>query len=910
MRKRYFFILVVFIILLTVSMAWSQEPVITRARKDMPKYQHDSRAVRALNPKFDQFPDSSLVDFSYLLNPPAGKHGFVVPGDDGHFRFEKTGERVRFWGVTVASDHVDIPKERIDDVVDVLARAGCNLLRLHELDNRGAEKYNLVRRNIIEEGVPEGKTSQFFNAEYRDRVDYWIHRASERGMYVYLVIRGYRTFRPGDNVAMAEKLDRKAKPYGYFDERLLDLQDEYIVQWLFEHKNPYTGLPNGLNPAVCLLELINEDSLLFDAGGWRNFIEPYRSEFQDLWNEWLKEKYGDTKKLREAWTVSGGEWSALTEDENLEDGTVEIPDMKSRQPEDIDLTMTSEPLSHPLRQSDGVRFAVHLQRKIFARQRDLIRSRGCPVPLTAVVNSLVIPDTWSVAQELDFIGQNAYQDHPSFKAGETWVGQSFFKNTNYLKQTGPWSYGPFMARYNWADKPVVCREWALCWPNEYRSSANIAMATHALLHDYDGMIYFAYYTWGTRDELSAFGLQADPARWGNFGYASQLFLKGEIKPIPKVVDICYTEDDLFRWGSYVDHLHNLAWEYRVRNHFFTGAVQSQSDIRISSGRSGMGVYTGRGNILWDVRKKRWGQLPDQMWQKSLFWNSGYRAPFITGMEDFSTTSVKARDYKPLLCKDDDRCGGFFDPGVANAVLAESNSQQVCKVGRGLVEKMENPESEFKPVDEPKIYQPSDGVVRNTEEGVMTVNSPSLKVIQGELKSGEPFSAGSLSVITKNPVISVTMASAGDESISVETGFSVKAVTGANNRGQILKPVEDESLPGNYVLAFPGNPPVQTGGESSEEPMTTVMLEDQKIVEVFMQEGTWEIVTDPENGFVDIFCDTPNVRFRLGSALFGGGLPENLTMTRNYYEYPPGDPTDITPDFVYPGFTKYVRLRWE
>ena len=90
------------------------------------------------------------------------------------------------------------------------------------------------------------------------------------------------------------------------------------------------------------------------------------------------------------------------------------------------------------------------------------------IPLTAVVHSNIIPDTWTVAKELDGIGENAYLDHPSFKAGTAWVGKSFFSNKNYIRETGSWSLAPHMARYKWDGKPLICREWATCWPNEYR----------------------------------------------------------------------------------------------------------------------------------------------------------------------------------------------------------------------------------------------------------------------------------------------------------------------------------------------------------------------------------------------------------------------------------------------------------
>ena len=158
------------------------EPPITGLRRSIERYNKDSLAVRSMNPVFDEFPDSSLVDFSYLLDPPAGKFGFVKTGEDGHFHFEKNNQRIRFWGVTVAAAHIDIPKERIRLAVDTIARSGCNLLRLHEIDNRGGEKYSLVRRNIIDEAWPNNDNSRHFDPEYRDRVDDGISCAKARGI--------------------------------------------------------------------------------------------------------------------------------------------------------------------------------------------------------------------------------------------------------------------------------------------------------------------------------------------------------------------------------------------------------------------------------------------------------------------------------------------------------------------------------------------------------------------------------------------------------------------------------------------------------------------------------------------------------------------------------------------------------
>jgi len=884
----------------------SKIPSVTKERMKIKRYQHDPLALRALHPTFDEFPDSSLIDFSYLLDPPAGKHGFVIAGNDGHFHFEKTGERIRFWGVTVASSHIDIPKERIRQAVDVIARAGCNVLRLHEIDNRGGEKYNLVRRNIIDEAYPHNNDSQHFDKEYRDRVDYWIYCAKQKGIYIYLVIRGYRTFRKGDGVASADQLDRKAAPYGFFDQRLLELQDQYIEDWLFNHTNPYTELPNGLDPAVCMLEVENEDSLLFNPTSWTRFIEPYKSQFQKLWNKWLKDKYGNTEALHEAWAIPDGSWSALMPDENLSQDSVLIPDMKMRSISEIDLAQDGNPLSHPLRQNDGARFAADIQRTFFRRQRDLIRSSGSPIPLTAVVNSQNILDTWSVARELDFTGENAYQDHPAFKSGEAWVGKSFFRNVNYLKESGPWSPAAFMARYKWAGKPLVCREWANCWPNKYRGSANLFMASQALRQDYDGMIYFSYYTWGNQNICSPFGIQADPAQWGTFGYAAHLFLGKCLAPAENVIDIAFTDHDLFCWGNYVDHLHTLARDFRVQNHYFPGAVQSEAALRISSGRSGRGVFTGINNILWDADFSRWDKLPLSQRKQSIFQASGFQEEFIFKKEDFPTSTVIRANYKPLWEKNG-YCNAFLEPGQNNIILKDAESTKVVEAARLVLSGLPQKDSSSNP-EEKKIPPPSHpmGIIKDEEKGRMIINTPGFMAIQGEFNPGKKVTAGILSVISKSPVACIAVISLDKKSVEQSTRIGLKMTTVAQNRGQLLRPAKGDNLPAPYILEYPGGSPVQTMGEPSDAP-TTIYLGDRMLLRAYLINGTWEAILDRSKNEVLLSCDTPNIRFELGPAAFGSPLPRLLAMQKYYYEFPTHTPVNTPANFIYPGFAKYIRI---
>lgn len=558
--------------------------VVTDQRRGEDQYKNDPAALRAMDPNFEEFPDASLVDFSYLLEAPSGKYGKVEAGEDGHFRFSKTKKRVRFWGVTVAASNIDIPKRRIKEAVDAISRSGCNLLRLHEIDNRGGEQYNLVRRNIIDEAFPNNKDSRHFDAEYRDRVDYWIKCAKDRGMYVYLVVRGYRTFREGDGVPNADKLGRAAKPYAFFNRRLIDLQKEYADQWLFKHINPYTDMANGLDPAIALIEIENEDSLFFDPTVWNKLEEPYRTELQGLWNDYLLKKYQTTDSLRMTWTNESGQ-CALSPDESLEKKNILLPSMPMRNPEALAKADYTDPKTSPARCTDGARFAVDLQRAYFKEMRDFLRTKGCTVPMTAVVHAGVAPDVYSVAAELDFTGENAYLDHPSFQPGAAWVGMASFSNKNYIKEIGTWSMMGHMAGYKWAGKPIVCREWATCWPNAYRVSSVMEIASYSLLNDYDGLIYFCYDTFGNNKISETFGLQADPLRWGLMGYGARLFLQGDVKAAKKVVEISYTDEDLYTWGNYENLYKTLAWTHRVENRLIDPLNPSQADIQIPTQRA-------------------------------------------------------------------------------------------------------------------------------------------------------------------------------------------------------------------------------------------------------------------------------------------------------------------------------------
>ena len=886
-------------------------PAITQERSTNPRHAGDPRAVRALNPNFDTFPDSSLVDFSYLLDAPAGKHGWVEQRPDGHFYYEKTGARARFWSMTVAADHVgQIEKARIATVLDVMARGGCNLVRLHEMDNRGGEKYNLVRRNIIDEAYPNNNRSTEFDAEYRDRVDYWVAQAQQRGVYVYLVLRGYRTFRDGDGLTDTDKMDRAARTYAFFNKRLIELQKQYADDFLFDHVNPYTGIPNGLNPAVCMVEIENEDSLLYNHVPWRELVEPYRSEFKTMWNDWLRQTYGNTAALRRAWTNDAGV-VALGEKESIEDGSVELPAMKMMPLDKAMAQPWDDPENSPVRNRDGVAFARFAQRQYFATMRDHLRSRGAKMPLNAVVHGNFLSDIITSARELGSAAENAYIDHPIFVPGAQWTGKAYFQNENILKET---EMAEHMLGYKWAGTGMVCREWTNCWPNEYRVASFPLMSAHSSMQDFDLLSHFAYYTWGNPDLLLSFAPQADPTRWGMNGYAAALFLTGALKPDEKVVRLAYNDADFNTWANYGSPFHKLGVYGRTElwnpdaPDMTSNTKNNDVLMTVVSGRSGKGAYEGRNLVLFDHWFADHAKLPADKRAETVIAASGYDHDWMWAMGGMTKENIAKAGYTPFTLPGNDKIIGFVDAKRSNLVLGDVTEETAAEAAI-LRAAILRGETEVDAFTSSTAVASGGAFQRDLAAGTLRVATPTYASIAGELNPGETYAAGALTVETSSPVAAITALSLDGKPLAEARRYAIKMATVARNRSQDLRPVPPgEKGGGKFVLAYEGVAPVQTLGVPSEVP-TVVSLGGREVARVFMMNGTWEVVVDRDKQWADVMCDTPNVKITLGPQEVGrdNDSAAQAPITKFFTEHPPEDSGQVGTDFVYPGFAKYVRV---
>lgn len=192
----------------------------------------------------------SALDASFLLDAPAGKHGFVTVRD-GRLAFTN-GNRIRFFGVYLLPPAAFPEPEQADALATRLARSGVNLVRLADLDTPLGPELSLYDDNRDD--------TRAFDPEALARLDHLIATLKERGIYVSLELLSARKFRSKDGVENPGALPPGGGPAAEFDPKIRELTLQ-SARALLEHVNPETGLALRDDPALAWVTLAGEVSL-------------------------------------------------------------------------------------------------------------------------------------------------------------------------------------------------------------------------------------------------------------------------------------------------------------------------------------------------------------------------------------------------------------------------------------------------------------------------------------------------------------------------------------------------------------------------------------------------------------------------------------------------------------------------
>ena len=213
----------------------------------------------------------SALDASFLLDAPAGKHGFVTVRE-GRLAFAK-GDRARFFGVFLLPPAAFPEPERADALADRLARSGINLVRLGDLDTPLGPG-----RGLIDDSRDDTKA---FEPSALAKLDHLIAALKARGIYVALELQSGRQFREKDGVADPGLLPPGGGPAAIFDPVLTKRATE-SAKALLAHVNPETGLALRDDPVLAWVTLAGEISLFDQIEDPRALPSSYAAELKTI----------------------------------------------------------------------------------------------------------------------------------------------------------------------------------------------------------------------------------------------------------------------------------------------------------------------------------------------------------------------------------------------------------------------------------------------------------------------------------------------------------------------------------------------------------------------------------------------------------------------------------------------------
>lgn len=220
---------------------------------------------------------------------PAGTDGFISP--DGDRFVDGSGREIRFIGTNIGMTGCFPDHKSADRLAEELTRYGINIVRMHYVSHRTPAN-----------GYPT--PDSFIEPVQLERFDYLIAKLKENGIYIYFQLNIARKFGRVNGFENAHLLPYYKNGVDNVDDRMIEFQKRFHDE-ILNHVNPYTGIAYKDEPAISMMELANENSII---NAWfapkykfQNLVEPYKSMFIRKWNAWLLAKYGDTGTLKKAW---------------------------------------------------------------------------------------------------------------------------------------------------------------------------------------------------------------------------------------------------------------------------------------------------------------------------------------------------------------------------------------------------------------------------------------------------------------------------------------------------------------------------------------------------------------------------------------------------------------------------------
>jgi hypothetical protein len=464
----------------------------------------------------------SEIGMQDWLEKPAGKHGRITR-DGGKLMYN--GKPIKLWGLNDCYSACAPEKTLANKRAALYAKYGINAVRLHKYaDGPGWS------------GIQADDSFLKFNPAALDLMDYFVSRLKEQGIYVTLsstfgvklgpADREYVPYMDEFGTAKGGGKNRLETGHSsiFLSRELQDMQIAQVVQ-LLKHKNPHTGLTYAEDPAVAVVELINEESILFyNTHSVLQKIPTLRKRAGEAFCDWLQNRYGSEEALLAAWEPEA--LNCFASDgfagESLKEKTI-VPAGNPWYFDPDQLEGSHQ--SKKARFLDTMLFLYELQNDFYNRYVQAIRDTG--------YTGEILASNWQAGRAFSHY-YNLHSDalvglidrHNYFGGGKG----SKIENGSMLASPGSAMLSVGMQQVD--DRPFMLSEWIHVAPNEWGVEGPAIIGAYGMgLQDWDASLIFQ-----NKDD-GGFNKQIDDSGWavtapqilGIFPAVSRQVLRGDVK---------------------------------------------------------------------------------------------------------------------------------------------------------------------------------------------------------------------------------------------------------------------------------------------------------------------------------------------------------------------------------------------
>lgn len=456
------------------------------------------------HPQPDAFDPAALLDLRGLNESVAGEHGFVRLTQDGNGFLRGDGQPLRFWAAgerTAPDQGLDVLKRQ----ARFLAKRGVNALRIFAMI------------------PPKGADSKITDVDEKELDCVFKVVAAMKAAGIYTIIDGYwpvaTTIQKNWDVTSPGR--NNPEGLAYFDPKLQAGYKAWLKE-LYTRPNPYTGVRLADEPAVAIIQIQNEDSLLW--WGITNIKGDALTLLRRQFAEFLVQKYGTLDKAQEAWQHYQPQFLADEWDKGLPglnhvwDFTRDGMALKGRSPGFV------------ARSADQMEFIARTMHRFYADMAKYLREElGCKQLINAdnwrTVDLVSAQDAeyWSCTAN-DVIARNIYTGglHQGVNNGWQILPGHVYSDLSLIQD-------PLRLPTNVkqpAGHPFMLTEVLWCPPNLYQAEAPLMVATQQALGGLGAACWFSNWVAEWDESPATKWTYSTPMQIGQFPAAALIYRQG------------------------------------------------------------------------------------------------------------------------------------------------------------------------------------------------------------------------------------------------------------------------------------------------------------------------------------------------------------------------------------------------